>query len=350
MRDEKIDLLRFVGLALIILAHVGAPDWMWQLRNFDVPLIVLVSGLSFGLSYTGDSYASYVWKRIKRLVFPTWLFLTAYFLLLATTGFPITLSNAESIPRSYLLMSGYSWIIRVFLLVALVAPALWHWHRQTRSHTRYLSLLGAVYLGYEVLRYATIGSSTGEIFESTVLYLIPYALVFAVGLRLPSLPRPRVVLLTVGAFGVCGAMGGALYAMSGHFVFTQEFKYPPSLYYLSYALGMAGMVWLASDALVVKMKESWLFQPMLFVAQHSLWVYFWHIPLVDLLQVPFYVKYPCVLAGASLLTYAQVHFVSQVVPHVSSTSLRRNLRELFTKGVHNKSLHRRSLATSELLI
>ena len=327
MRDEKIDIMRFVGLAMIILAHIGAPPLIWQLRNFDVPLMVLVSGLSLGFCATGQSYAAYVWKRIKRLVFPVWIFLTAYFLLIYTTGYPIQLSNAESIPRSYLLLSGYSWIIRVFVLVALVAPVLWRWNYQIRSHTRYWSLLGAVYLGYELLRYATIGSGAGEIFESTVLYLIPYALVFAVGLRLPELSRNQVLRATVGLFVICSAVGVALYAVSGKFIFTQEFKYPPSLYYLSYALGMSGVVWLTADALLVTIKRLGLLKPVLFVAQNSMWIYLWHMPFVDMFHLPFYIRYPCVFASASLATLVQVKCVNQMrSPNVSNASKTNSFR------------------------
>ena len=123
-RDEKIDLLRFIGLAMIILAHVGSPTIILQLRNFDVPLMVLVSGASFALAYRNEPYASYVWKRIKRLLFPTWIFLTAYFSIMFATGFPMALPDLNKIAESYLLLSGigYVWIIRVFLLVALVSP------------------------------------------------------------------------------------------------------------------------------------------------------------------------------------------------------------------------------------
>lgn len=47
MRNTYIDFLRFIGLTLIILAHVKAPVWITELRCFDVPLMVFVSGISF---------------------------------------------------------------------------------------------------------------------------------------------------------------------------------------------------------------------------------------------------------------------------------------------------------------
>ena len=261
VRNDKLDLLRFVGLSMIILAHVGAPPWLWQLRNFDVPLLILVSGIALGLHQRSDSYLSYVSKRVERLLVPAWIFLSAYFLLLSTTGYPLPLPDARNIVRAYLLLTGVVnvWVIRVFVLIALIAPALVQMNRQVRSHTRYLSLLGAMYLGYELVLFATkpyIDSPAGEIVESTVLYLIPYALVFAVGLRLPALPRNQVLRLTVGSFAVCSVVGVLLSAVSGHFVFTQEFKYPPALYYLSYALGVSGVLWLVADALMVTITDT----------------------------------------------------------------------------------------------
>ena len=46
-RDFRIDFLRWIGLTLIVLAHVKAPFGVTQLRSFDVPLMVFVSGLCF---------------------------------------------------------------------------------------------------------------------------------------------------------------------------------------------------------------------------------------------------------------------------------------------------------------
>lgn len=42
-RDLYIDFLRFIGISLIILAHVEAPSGITQFRSFDVPLMVFSS-------------------------------------------------------------------------------------------------------------------------------------------------------------------------------------------------------------------------------------------------------------------------------------------------------------------
>lgn len=76
-RDLYIDFLRFIGISLIILAHVEAPSGITQFRSFDVPLMVFVSGLSF--STKGGGFWKYVWKRVKRLCIPVYLFLTILF-------------------------------------------------------------------------------------------------------------------------------------------------------------------------------------------------------------------------------------------------------------------------------
>lgn len=55
IRDDTVDVLRFIGLAMIILAHVDSPSVLFQLRNFDVPLIVLISSMLFGLSYKNNT-------------------------------------------------------------------------------------------------------------------------------------------------------------------------------------------------------------------------------------------------------------------------------------------------------
>ena len=139
MRFEKLDLLRFIGLSMIILAHSSPGYVIFQLRNFDVPLMVLLSGAVFSLSYKEENYFAYVWKRFKRLVLPVWIFLTVYFSAIYITGYQLNTLSYDVMFNTYALLSGigYVWVIRVFLLMALIAPALYWWNKKQASSPVY---------------------------------------------------------------------------------------------------------------------------------------------------------------------------------------------------------------------
>ena len=79
-RNYNYDFLKFVGISCVILAHTGVHGLIFQLRNFDVPLLVLLSGISFAeySSTNFQSYKEYILKRFIRLVVPTWIFLAFY--------------------------------------------------------------------------------------------------------------------------------------------------------------------------------------------------------------------------------------------------------------------------------
>ena len=76
-RDLTIDFLRFVGLSLIIIAHVQAPYKLTQIRCFDVPMMLFISGLTSSGRSAGN-YLEYIVKRTKRLILPVWIFLFFY--------------------------------------------------------------------------------------------------------------------------------------------------------------------------------------------------------------------------------------------------------------------------------
>ena len=68
-------------ISMFFLAHIGPPAALFQLRSFDVPLMIFVSGLSYsGRQVVG--YASFVRKRLGRLLIPLYFFLTVYFLVM----------------------------------------------------------------------------------------------------------------------------------------------------------------------------------------------------------------------------------------------------------------------------
>lgn len=337
MRDHRIDVLRFVGLAMIILAHVGPPRLIFEFRNFDVPLMVLVSGMSFALSHkAGVPYGDYVWKRIKRLVFPVWIFLSVYFLVEMVIDPGSHELNIGTILTSYGLIGGigYVWIIRVFLLVALVSPLLYNIHQKIRNTNAYLLALIAGLALYDTCRYFTLPYIQEGLPQAMSLashYLIPYSLVFMAGLRLQSLNKRQAWCFALTSLAATLAIGYALYKLNGRFISTQEQKYPPSAYYISYAMFMACSLWLISPAIESMLEKAKAKSAFLFVAQNSIWIYLWHIPMVKAIHLHFLPKYFIIFMAATAATYAQVWIVQNLLVNMTSSDrLKQNLRAVLT--------------------
>lgn len=49
-RSFRLDLMRLLGLLLIIFAHIGPPNALFQIRTFDVPMMIFVSGVAYYIS------------------------------------------------------------------------------------------------------------------------------------------------------------------------------------------------------------------------------------------------------------------------------------------------------------
>lgn len=105
-RELSIDLLRTIGLLCIVLAHVSPPKIVQQIRSFDVPFMVLISGILFRLSNNNNNNFSfkYIYKRFIRLVLPVWVFLLLFFSTLILLSFFKVLKNPYTIKRYYQVM------------------------------------------------------------------------------------------------------------------------------------------------------------------------------------------------------------------------------------------------------
>lgn len=123
VRDENIDFLKTIGILAIILAHVSPTPAIFELRNFDVVMMIFASGMAFSLNNTEIStmkkYLEYLKSRFVRLVIPTWVFITVYFILFLTKKIA-TYMGAYSLLGGF----GYVWIFRVFLMMAIIAPGI----------------------------------------------------------------------------------------------------------------------------------------------------------------------------------------------------------------------------------
>ncbi len=292
-------------------------------------------------SHLKEPYWSFVYKRTKRLLLPVWIFLTFYFVFLWITGLDPKKLTVQNIWDNYTLANsgGFMWIFRVFLLVALTAPFIHQINSKIRSNKNYLGLFLSFYILYEGFLYCVDQSPhwAGTFFiESFVCYALGYSLIFALGMRLSQLTSKERWLLGGLAFIVFAILCAFHYHDKGHFVQTQQYKYPPSAYYVSYAIAACLVTWWASQFICNALsKLRWLEGIIMFIAQNSMWVYLWHTIFLliayRLYDQHYLIQYGIVYGLSALTVFAQVKAVQKwVLPRISNEATRKDVRVIFS--------------------
>lgn len=328
-RDLRVDILKVIALLLIILAHIKTNDFVFQLRNFDVPLMVLCAGILFCHSMesreTKPTYRVYIEKRVRRLLLPSWAFLFIYFILvyfgclITKELYPYTWMEMlqEFFLRSKII--GL-WIIRVFILVAFLAPVLYKFRVQFAKNFSFLILLLIIYGAYESLYYGLskiIPILPMKIMENSLFEMIPYACVFALGMMLAELKKSSILIAAISLLAVF-AITWCCYSYFGMSLSTQAYKYPPRLFYLSYAVGMSLFLYLLLDD--VEIDNSFTLRVIYFISSSSLWIYFWHwffmryahIAIPYTLRKSSFVQYLAVLSFSMIATFLQRKTITEV--------------------------------------
>jgi peptidoglycan/LPS O-acetylase OafA/YrhL len=349
-RDLRIDVLKVIGLLSIILAHIKINDFMFNVRNFDVPLMVLCSGVLFchsmGARKNEIPYLVYIKQRVLRLLAPSWAFLLIYFVLvyffclITKELYPYTWTDMlqEFFLRSKII--GL-WIIRVFILVAVLAPVLYKLRMRLASNFQFMIMLLISYVIYESLYYGLSVCGSGlslKIMEKSLFEMIPYACVFGLGMSLASENRSSILITAISLFAVFIILFG-LYSYLGMPASTQEYKYPPRLYYLSYGVVVSLSLYLLLDA--IKIGNSFVIGVIYFVSSSSLWIYLWHFFFLkySIFIVPYslrnssFVQYIAVLSLSIMLTFFQKIIITKLIdsPRVKEGRCARMLSLVFLK-------------------
>lgn len=284
-RDGTLDILRAVGLLLIILAHCNPPPWLFQLRNFDVPLMVVVSAATFAFLY-GDKTIDlkmFYKKRLAKLILPAWYFLTFFFASIFLYSYAVSAPypfSGKDILSSYLFYSGigYVWILRIFIMIAILTPPILYFKKRVSNNWIYAVLILAVYAAYEGLVMGLGHLNLPEFYynlvTTVILPVLPFAVLYAYGIRIGELSSKYLALLAFIFLAIFMGFAIPLYIDHGSFLQTQIAKYPPTLYYLSYAMVMINV-----SVLILRTNiQSYLPQKMFaWLSMNSLWLYLWHI-------------------------------------------------------------------------
>lgn len=284
-RDHSIDLMRFIGLTMIVLAHIGLSkdSMLFQLRSFDVPLMVFTSGLAFSGKTVG-AYLPFIGKRTLRLVVPVYIFATAYILLnplLSDLGL-VMHYEPERIWGTYILRlnptMGYVWIIRVFLIVMLLTPLLLKLEKLLEPGWS-IYIVAALMLDLQDLLVEWLQPFRSVILvEDWVLYVLAYPAAFLVGLRFRNASvKERLVVLVflIAAMIVKGADVAGEY---GSWATFQSFKYPPQSYFMLWGITISCFLWLTARWWS-RILDNRLF---IFIGRNTIWIYLWHIPFVNI--------------------------------------------------------------------
>lgn len=283
-----IDYLKVIGLLCIILAHVCTDQNILQIRNFDVPLMILISGYlavdSLKRCLKKDRpFLNYYWKRITRLLFPTWAFLIIFFA--AMSFFPINGMypySTDYIINSFLLLDGmkYVWIIRIFLICAFITPVIYYFDKIENDYLQFLILL-VIYILYEIAIFLQI-DQLNIIFEFILAYVIPYGIIYLLGMITTKTSYKTDRNISLIFLATLIITGYVLYTTTGIVQFTQIMKYPPRIYYISYALFVSFLLFSVFKKANLKSNRF-----ISFCSKSSLWIYLWHALFITILQLTF---------------------------------------------------------------
>lgn len=224
----------------------GVARVLWDACQFAVPVFVFCSSYLF---FQKESHAhaahtfSYYRKRTVRLLYPYYVFLSAYFLLLIF--FDRKLLTGEYVTESVLLTGGVdlNWMVVLFLLISAVMPLIMYLYKRHRK----LYVLYALAASASAILFLFIKPA----FNYRYIMVLPWSLVSIVTWEVARKESSKksliiIALMWLSAFFISWTVlmltGGSLV----HF----DNKYPPNLYHISY-----GIVWMVALLLISKQRK-----------------------------------------------------------------------------------------------
>ena len=311
-RDHRVDWIRAICSLSVILAHVGAPFAINQIRTFDVVSLVFISGVSLAYSKK-KKYGEYIWQRIKKLLFPTYIVIAFVFLLsyMACSVLHIKqLYSKSQIIRSFLFLNngsmGYVWIVRIYLCIAVLSPLLKFVAQKLDSRWKLFAFLAvSVPIGYGMY-YIGLAIQDGWIKDFYVDYIFStfvYSIIVIFGTWNHANKYAHRNML-IGTLVVFIAMQVVM-CLNGTGFAPGIYKFPPRLYYVVYGLLCTYILY----AVLPNRKVV----PIEWISKNSFMIYLFHIivlriyglvtkiPAIKFMDDLWIIKYLVVTCGAIIM-------------------------------------------------
>ena len=342
-RDNSLDILRFIGLVAIFMAHTFSSVAILQAVCFDVTLLMLLSGASFAITMERRNefhWGDYMWKRIVRLVFPTWIFLAIYFGV--CYAMHANVSPYHPLYSFTLLTEWYVWIIRVFLFIAALSPIILWQDRLIKNNTVFVFISILFFAVFDICTnsclidfpsFEFINQHIWQYLLYMLIICIPYTMIYAIGFRIGRFSNKELCLYSIVFLTIFALMCFYKYQETGEFVRSDVDKYPPHMYYVSFTVGVSMILWRIRkpiEALVNKIPL--MMSCVLFIGQNTIWIYLWHVLILTMTKgihnEP--LRFVMVFVAAIIIYLVQYSLVKKIVlPNIKNESTRKYISRIF---------------------
>jgi hypothetical protein len=325
---EAIDYMRAIAIVAIIIIHVIAwhdssitTDYtkvqsLFNLRNilqFSVVTIVICSGFSLYLNNINinlnfQELKEFYKKRLKRILFPWWIFLYAFFIIHAVIQIIFNIElvdlSTEYIINSFLMIGGvgFGWLILLMILIAILFPFLKYLYDKSNKIILFASLI-TLYL----LSIISYYNNPLDIFNTTannihilssvflvVSFILGWSIIYLIGFVLGSYYQEHAmkkeITLTFLFIIIFLVINFAYDSLNMNKTLYLN-KYPPSPFYLSFGLMITFML-LSFFYIYKRPIHEYLRKIISFLSDNSYWLFMWNaltlsfiIPMLTLFKI-----------------------------------------------------------------
>lgn len=255
-------------------------------------------------------------NRFIRLLLPTWIFLTFFFIIssvFAELGVISPIKKSEII-SSYLLLGyplsiGYVWVIRIFIMIGILTPFWLRISCKIRHNWMELLLFAALLILQQVLVNSLSDYSNCWFIRDWLLYAIGYSAIFVLGIFFKDKTSKT------GIFMFCFVLISFIFVISfnddGFNI--NDYKYPPQLVFLLWGALISISLWLTKRLWSNILNNRFI----VWLGQNTIWIYFWHIPFLKpaaslLGECHWTIRYLFVLMLAIAIFSIQFYIVSRL--------------------------------------
>ena len=319
-RFYEIDVLRGGAIAIMILTHTNyfylsnpRIHFTWNWLFFAVTMFVFSSAYIFFMAKKEIKLAEgvdFIYKRVKRLLIPYYLFLIPYFFI-ASIYEPNKLTSTY-ITNNILVWGGLetNWVVMLFLQLSVIMPLILLLYQRHR-------------LLFYLYAFASIVSSIIFLFyrpdfNYRWIMWLPWSIVilFAFYMARSSRSFHHFVKTKLVLWVIFALTFGIVLFEQGSTIFFDH-KYPPSLYYLSYGMAMVTLVFILAE----KNFFDWspLKRLLTFLSTYSYELFFVHYILINIRVVIFkevqlsWISFFIIIFIGSLLTMIMLNKIRSLL-------------------------------------